>query len=266
MVSEVSMTQTPQIKIIAEPIAHIGAFTITNSMVLGSVGVVLFLGILAYARLAISRRHYSRLAMAVLWVFEWLLDTSEEVLGSRSAARKVAPLGITMFMFLVINNWLEILPVVGPVSFHGKQLLRGLAADMNFTFSLAIITFVAAQLWAIQRRGFFGNIRRYFANPLRNPIGFFEIMLEVVAEFSRTIALSMRLFGNIFGGEVLLLVVGFVASWAAPLALPIFMVFELFIGAVQAYIFFMLTITFISLAAPVRQIQPHRSVPAGVIN
>ena len=71
-----------------------------------------------------------------------------------------------------------------------------------------------------------------------------------MAEFSRTAALALRIFGNVFGGEVLLSVIAFLTAFAAPLALPIFYGLELFVGAVQAYVFFMLTIAFISLALP----------------
>ena len=71
-----------------------------------------------------------------------------------------------------------------------------------------------------------------------------------MAEFSRLLALAMRLFGNIFGGEVLLVVMAFITSWAAPLALPPFMLLGAVCGAIQAYVFFMLTTVFISLGAP----------------
>jgi F-type H+-transporting ATPase subunit a len=107
-----------------------------------------------------------------------------------------------------------------------------------------------AQAWAIKRRGFFGNLGRYFHNPFKDPLHAFEGMLEIVAEFSRTLALSLRMFGNVFGGEVLLIVIAFLLSFAAPIALPLFYVLELFVGAVQAYVFFMLTVAFISLGIP----------------
>src|SRR6202020_1488119 len=95
--------------------------------------------------------------------------------------------------------------------------------------------------------GFFGNLGRYFSNPFTNPMHAFEGFLELIAEFSRFIALSMRLFGNIFGGEVLLAVMSFITVYATPLTVPPFMLFELFIGLIQAYIFFMLTVVFVSL-------------------
>jgi F-type H+-transporting ATPase subunit a len=216
-------------------------------MILGTVGVALLFWLFIYTAGRIKSGRYNRLSVAMLWGFETLLNTTEEILGDRKLARKLAPLAITIFFVIIINNWLEVLPILGPITWNNQPLFRGLAADLNFTAALAIITMVTAQAWAIRKHGFIGNIRRYIVNPIKDPMGFFEGILEIIAEFSRLIALSMRLFGNIFGGEVLLLVISFITSWAAPLALPVFMLLELFVGAIQAYVFFMLTVVFVSL-------------------
>jgi F-type H+-transporting ATPase subunit a len=237
----------PPVSVGAEALFDIGPIHISNSMLLGWVGWIVTFWLLIRTVRNIRAKKYDRISIAVLWVYEYLLDTATEVLGDRERAKKLAPLAITMFFFIVINNWLEILPILGPITYHGLPLFRGLAADLNFTFALAVVTFVTAQLWAVRDRGFFGNLGRYFANPFKSPMHAFEGSLELVAEVSRFIALSMRLFGNIFGGEVLLAVMGFITSYASPITLPPFMLFELFIGLIQAYIFFMLTVVFVSL-------------------
>jgi len=238
---------SPHVSVGADTLVKIGPLGFTNSMLYGLLGSGLCWWILLYAKKRVQERRYSRLALAVLWAYEYLLDTMIEVLGDRKLALKLSPFAITMFFFIVVNNWIEILPVLGPITWHGVPLFRGLAADLNFTFALAVVTFVTAQVWAIQHLGFFGNLGRYFRNPFKDVLGAFEGFLELIAEFSRFIALSMRLFGNIFGGEVLLAVMGFITSYATPITLPPFMLFELFIGLVQAYIFFMLTTVFVSL-------------------
>ncbi len=238
---------SPNVTLVAEPIFHLGPFTVTNSMILGTVGVALLFWLFIYTCRHITSGRYTKLSVAILWGFETLLNTTGEILGDRKLARKLAPLAITMFFVIIVNNWLEILPILGTITWNNQPLFRGLAADLNFTAALAIITMVTAQAWAIKKHGFFGNLGRYFVNPINDPMGAFEGALEIIAEFSRLIALSMRLFGNIFGGEVLLLVIGFITSWAAPVALPVFMLLELFVGAIQAYVFFMLTVVFISL-------------------
>lgn len=239
----------PNVSLKAEPIFNAGPVTVTNSMLLGLGGTAFMVWLLFYTKQQAARPRPSRLATAVLWLFEVLLSTTEEVLGSRQQALQLMPLAGTIFFLVIINNWIELLPIVGPITWHGQPLLRGLAADLNFTFALAILTMVASQIWGIRQRGLLGNARRYLANPITDPLHAFSGSLEFISEFSRGTALSLRLFGNIFGGEVLILMISYVTSWAAPLALPVFMLFELFIGTVQAYIFFMLAVVFVSFGS-----------------
>lgn len=240
----------PHISIAPEAIFHVGPFAITNAQILGFIGSVLLVWILVSTVRALKRGSRSRFMHAVMWMFESLYDTTVEVIGDKRVAQKVLPLAVTLMFFFLINNWLGILPIVGSILWDGVPLFRGAAADLNTTFALAIISMVTAQAWAIKRLGFFGNIRRYLINPFKDPLHSFEGALEIVAEFSRTLALSLRIFGNVFGGEVLLGVIALLTAWAAPLALPLFYGLELFVGAVQAYVFFMLTVAFISLGLP----------------
>ena len=237
----------PKVSLVAEHVFDIGPLHITNSMVLGVLATTIVISLFFYTKSRIEKKSHTRVSVAVLWLFDMLLGTAEEVIGSKEMARKLAPLAITMFFVIMVNNWAGLLPFVGPITYHGEPFFRGLASDLNFTAALAIITMVTAQIYAIRTHGFFGNLGRYFANPFTNPMGVFEGFLEIIAEFSRLISLAMRLFGNIFGGEVLLAVMGFITVWAAPLALPPFMFLELFVGAIQAYVFFMLTVVFVSL-------------------
>ena len=239
----------PKVSIGAETLFHLGPLPITNSMILEAVGYLLLLILMFSVVVMIKRKSRSRLYYGVIWVFETLLDTITEVTGSRARAKRMAPLAITLFFLILINNWLGFLPILnGAITYHGTPLFRGMASDMNDTFAMAIITMVTAQVWAIQKLGIFGNLSRYFPNPFRHgAMHSFEGFLELVAEFSRGLALSLRLFGNVFGGEVLLAVIAYLSHWAAPLSLPLFMVFELMIDSIQAYIFFMLTVVYISI-------------------
>lgn len=252
----------PNVSIAAEHLFDIGPLHISNSMVAGVLGTAIMLWLFFYTRAKVNSGKHTRLSVAILWIFDIMLGTVEEVLGDRKKARQLAPLAITMFFLITINNWLGLLPFVGPLTYHGEPFFRGLASDLNFTGALAVITMVTAQIWAMKTHGFFGNLGRYFGNPFKDPMHAFEGFLELVAEFSRLIALAMRLFGNVFGGEVLLLVMGFITSYAAPLALPPFMLLELFVGAIQAYVFFMLTVVFISLGSASHH---EPSAPAGTL-
>lgn len=239
----------PHVSIAPEAIFHIGSWPVTNSMLLGVVGYSLVTWAFVSTLIALKKGSRSLAMHAFLWAFETMYDTVLSVTGSVKKAKRLAPLAITMFFLIVINNWLGLVPGVGAITYDGQPLFRGLAADMNFTFALAIISMLTVQIWAIKQHGLFGNLGRYIHNPLKDPAHAFEGMLEFIAEFSRDTALSMRLFGNVFGGEVLLGVIAYITSYGAPLALPVFMVLELFVGAVQAYVFFMLTVVFISLGS-----------------
>lgn len=240
----------PHISIAPDTIFRIGPIAITNAQILGAIGSLILIWILLATVRAIRRNSRSRGAHAVLWLFENLYDTTVEVIGDKNVAKKVLPLAVTLMLFFMINNWLGLLPIVGPITYDGAPLFRGVAADLNTTLALAIISIITAQVWAIKRMGFFKSAGRYFINPFKDPLHAFIGILEFIAEFSRTAALSLRIFGNVFGGEVLLAVIAFLTSYAAPLALPLFYGLELFVGAVQAYVFFMLTIVFISLGLP----------------
>lgn len=243
-------TDGPHISIAPEVLFHLGPLPVSNSMLLGLFGsLMVFLMLWATVR-AFKKGSRSRLMHMILWVFEGLYDTTIEVIGDKKIARKVAPLAITIVFFFVINNWLGLLPIVGSITYNDAPLLRGLAADLNATLAIAVISIVTAQIWAMKRLGFFGNLRRYFINPLKDPLHSFVGILEFVAEFTRTAALALRIFGNVFGGEVLIGVIAFLTSYGAIVALPLFYVLELFVGAVQGYVFFMLTIAFISLGLP----------------
>jgi len=240
----------PEVSIGPEKLFEIGGFPVTNAHILGLVGGAVIL-LLAFSLVrAVKRGSNSRFTHGAMALFESLYDTTVEVVGDKKVARKILPLGITLFLFFLVNNWLALLPFLNSITYNGHSLVRGAAADMNTTFALALISIVTAQVWAIKKRGFFGNAKRYIGNPFKDPLHAFEGFLEIIAEFSRTLALSLRMFGNVFGGEVLLGVIAYLASYAAPIALPLFYMLELFVGAVQAYVFYMLTIAFVSLGLP----------------
>lgn len=236
------------ISLAAEPVFHIGPVAITNAMILGAIGVVVMLGILFYATNALKAGKYNRFIGLLQWCFEGLLGQAEEIIGDKQTARRIFPLAITMFFTVLVTYWISALPGVGVITWHGVPIFRGLPADLNFTFALAIITIVASQVYAVRKHGFFGNIGRYLRNPFKDPIGAFEGILELIGEFSRLVALSFRLFGNAFAGEVLLMVILLLTSYGAVVALPLVMAFEIFIGFIQAYVFFVLTLIFTSLA------------------
>lgn len=241
----------PHISVKADEIANIGGVSITNSSLLGLFGLLVLVWLMFSVRaVAVGKKKKHNFATGLIhWAFDGLYNTVRQVIPDEKWAKKVAPLTITIFFFVIAQYWLGLLPVVGPITVgeHHTPLLRGGVADLNMTFGLAIVTMVAAQIYAFKYLGFKGNMGRYFINPLKDPIMAFVGILELVAEFSRLLGLSFRLFGNVLAGEVLLIMIAFLTQFISPAALQPFYLFELFIGGIQAYIFFMLSTVFISL-------------------
>ena len=239
----------PHISIKAEEILNLGGVSITNSHMLGLLGIIILVWLLFGARaVALGKKKPNFATRLITWTFEGLYGTVRQVIPDEKWAKKVAPVAITIFFFVIAQYWMGILPIVGPITVgEGTPLFRPFVADLNMTFALAIVTIVAAQIYAFKYMGFKGNMGRYFINPLKDPIMAFVGILELVAEFSRLLGLSFRLFGNVLAGEVLLIMIAYLTQFISPLALQPFYFFELFIGGIQAYIFFMLTVVFISL-------------------
>lgn len=236
------------ISISAQPLFHIGDFPVTNALVNGIVGSFIAVAILFYVAGKVRRGSYNRFVGLVQWVFEGLLGQIDSVIPDKQLARKITPLAVTIFFVVLVNYWLSIIPGLESITWNGVPVLRSLASDLNFTLALAIITVVTVQLYAIKYLSALGNLGRYFRNPFKDFVASFEGILELIGEVSRGTALALRLFGNAFAGEVLLIVIAALTSYAASVTLPFFMAFELFIGFIQAYVFFILTLIFTALA------------------
>ncbi len=236
------------ISIASETLFTVYGIAITNAVVTGLLGLVIVLGVLWYVAGRVRRGKYNRFVGLVQWVFEGLLKSVYDIIPDKKLAKKIAPLAITIFFFVLINYWLSVLPGLDSIVYHGVPVIRSLTADLNFTLAIAIITMATAQIYAIKYLTALGNARRYFRNPVKDPIGSFEGILELVGEVSRGSALALRLFGNAFAGEVLLIVIAVLTNYFSSVVLPFFMAFELFIGLIQAYVFFALALIFTSLA------------------
>ncbi len=120
---------------------------------------------------------------------------------------------------------------------------RAPSADLNMTLALALIVFVATEYHGFKALGP-GYLTKFF-NFKGGAVGFFVGIIEFISEFVRIISFMFRLFGNIFAGEVVLLVMAFLVPWLLP---SVFYAYELFVAFIQAFIFAILTMVFISLA------------------
>ncbi|MDO8536992.1 MAG: F0F1 ATP synthase subunit A [bacterium] len=241
-----------EISLRAEEIFHIGNFAITNSLLLSSITLI-FLSSIALA----LRRNLAMSPGGIQNAMEIFVDgaldfTSSVLGGSRAKAEKYFPLITTIFVFILFSNWLGLLPGIGSivVNTHEGQfpLLRSPASDLNFTLALAIISVVATNLIGVGALGLLKHGKKFLN--FKNPIAFFVGILEIISEFAKIVSFSFRLFGNVFAGEVLLVIIAFLVPYLIPLP---FMFLEIFVGFIQAFIFAMLTLVFIASATTEEQ-------------
>lgn len=243
-------TATPHISVKADEIVNVAGVSITNSHLLGVLGLAVLIWLFLRTKAAVTGRKKHNFATRLMtWAFEGLYNTVLQVIPDKKWARRVAPVTTTIFFFVVAQYWMGLLPIVGPITVGEEHMpiFRGGVADLNMTFALAIVTIIGAQIYAVKYLGLKGNLGRYLFNPFKDPIMAFVGLLEIIAELSRLLGLSFRLFGNVLAGEVLLIMIAFLTQYVSPVALLPFYLFELFIGGIQAYIFFMLSTVFISL-------------------
>lgn len=247
MLTTLAAVEIP-VHLASQELFSIGGFGVTNSLLTGAISLLLLLGVFGYVVSMVKRGKYNRFVGLVQWAFEGMLSQVDSVIPDKKLARKVAPLALTIFFYMLFSYWMSVLPGLESITINGASALRSIAADLNFTFAVAIIVMVMVQFYAFRAHGPIGSAKRYLRNPLKDFVGAFEGILELIGEFSRYAALSLRMFGNCFAGEILLLIIGVLTSYLSVVLLPAFMAFELFIGFIQAYVFFILTVIFTGLA------------------
>ena len=237
----------------AEQLGSFFGFPITNSLIMAWVVMVILIGG-AYFFGKSLKTVPGKLQTAIEWAFEGALAYMTEVLGSEALARKFFPLIASIFIFVAVINEIEFFPGIGSIGlWHASELLpifRAPTTDLNFTLALAMIAFFTIEITGIATLGFFKYAGKYVN--LKSPVGFAVGLIELISNLGRLISFSFRLFGNIFAGEVMVLVAGYFLPFFLPAPL---MGFEMFIGLIQALVFAMLTLFFIKLAI----MDPHEA-------
>lgn len=254
----------------AEEVFRIGAFPVTNSMLVTWIVAVL---IIVFAQFA--TRNIKDVPEGAQNFWEWLVESLYDFIGGivgTDLARSTFWFFSTIFIFILFVNWFGLLPGVGTIGWgvdspHGfeitKPLLRGGNADLNMTSAMAIIFMVCWLFWALRSNGIWGFAMHIFGPKGQNE-GFIKYMmivvffcvgfLELLSIAFRPISLSFRLYGNVFAGENLLEAISSIVqhpAWAkhvfaAILPIPFYFL-ELLVGVVQAMVFMLLTAVFTAL-------------------
>ena len=252
----------------AEPVFNLGQFTVTNSL-LNSWLVVMIIVIISL----VLRGKLKKIPQGLQNVFEMIvegaLDLADSVTGDRKKTEKFFPLVFSLFVFILLNNWLGLLPGIGSIGYYAIEeghkvfvpLFRGGTADLNTTLALALFSVIGANIigmimvgaWTYLNK--FINIKAFLEIPKKiiqeptivfiNPIKAFVGVVEIIGEMAKVASLSFRLFGNIFAGEVLLASMAALFAFLVPVP---FMFLELIIGIIQALIFAVLTLVYMTIA------------------
>jgi len=268
----------PHPELPAEEVFHLFGFPITNSIITAWLTIVVLVG-MAYAATRRMKLIPSRLQIAFESVLGWLLNFCQEVAGEENG-RRVFPMIATIFLFVIANAWLGLLPGFGTILISNSEgeavhLLRAANTDVNLPLALALISFVFVEYLGIRSLGgrrylrkfvnvsqFFGSIGLLFRGRFKAGFGglfngiidIFVGVLEALSEFIRIVSFTFRLFGNMTAGEILLLIVAFLVPWV--LTIP-FYGLELLVGFVQALIFGGLTLVFVTLAVTPHEAEAH---------
>ena len=269
----VNSVQTDQIQheatLFAEPIFHLGNFTVTNALLNSWIALVLIVvcSLAIRARLALIPRGIQNYAELL---YDNALQLADSVTNARERSEKFLPFVLPFFVFILVNNWLGILPGVGTIGYLATNagestfvpFLRGATADLNTTLALAIVSVALTHIFGvvmthtadhfnrfIRYRSILAIPRKVFKEKdytalLVNPIDFFVGLIEIIGEVAKIASLSFRLFGNIFAGEVLLASIAAIFAYVLPLP---FIFLELIVGIIQALIFAILTLVFLTI-------------------
>ncbi len=237
----------------SETVGHIGAFEIRNTMLMAWLAMIVLFGVALRTRMTGYKQVPGRFQAFMETIVEGMFDFFDSVVQDRKVTRTFFPFVATIFIFLVVANWMGILPGVGSITILGMHegheiplpIFRSMNADVNMTLAIALISVVATQLFGIAALGIMPYAGKFFVAPWKDPIGSFVGILELVAETAKVISFTFRLFGNIFAGEVLLVVIGYLMPYVAPMP---FLGLEIFVGFIQGLVFSLLTLVFLKMA------------------
>jgi F-type H+-transporting ATPase subunit a len=254
----------------AEPIFFISSFPVTNTVInstLTMLGFVLFAFLVNRA----VKKYSGGAPKGILNFFERILELLyqyfDTVTQSRKKTIQFLPLVGTLFLFILVSNWIGLLPGIGSIGRYLVHeghvelipLFRPANTDLNMTVAMAIIAVAVSHFLGIAMIGFFKYANKFIKlgdlwhgfksgkpiNILTAIIEFFVGLLEIISEVAKLLSLSLRLFGNVFAGEVLLTVL----AGILPVFLPLpFMALEIIVGVVQATVFSMLTLVYLTIA------------------
>ncbi len=257
--------------IAAEQIFRLGSFPITNSLINAWIAVGLFVVFALVVRAKLTSGAPGRFQSAVEALLEFLLGYVDQVTQDRKKSLKFLPLVGSLFLFILACNWMGAIPGVGSITrnvmleghVEAAPIFRPANADLNLTLAMALLTVIVSHLVGMITVGFFAHWNKFIAfgtivkgfkkGGINIMVGLVEAvvgLIELISEVAKVVSLSLRLFGNIFAGEVLMTVMFSLVAYVVPLP---FTFLELIVGVVQAMVFSMLALVYLTILSE----KPH---------
>lgn len=234
-----------EITLFAEKIFELGGFPVTNTLLTTLITTSLLMTFAVVVNKRISLVPTSKMQLVSEIVIENIFSLIEN-LSDRKQAQRFFPIVTTFFIFILVANYLGLLPGFNTVGIFEHRdgeklfipLFRSINSDLNVTLALSLISVGVTHYFSVTSLGIINYLKRYFS---LNPVNLFVGLLEIVSEITKIVSLSFRLFGNIFAGEALLITISSLFAFILPLP---FIFLEIIVGFVQAVIFMMLTLVF----------------------
>lgn len=261
----------PAVHVAPAGVIEVAGLTITNSILYGWIcaAVICLLLIWVARRVAVKPR--GGIVQFVEVGVQFISNLVENAFDDKKVGRKYVPFFVTLFFFILFNNWLGLLPIVGG-GFHSGEnpLLRPFTGDLNGTLAIGAVTMLLVYAASVREAGGpLKYLRHFFIGSPWNPLYLVIGLLEMFTDLTRVLSLSLRLFLNITIGEIVIAVFAYLGSVAAPLtALPFFLL-ETLVAALQAYIFVILATMYLAIAvnhssAHLETAEPEDLTEAGV--
>ena len=226
----------PEISLAGEKVFEVFGISITNTFLLT---LVVSIGVFFFVFLSLRPGKLLPKKLQNFWEFvlESLYNFFNSITGDVEKTRQIFPLACTLFILIWFCNLLELIPGLGIFRF-----LRSPSSDLNFTLALALISIISVNALAIKNLGTWNYLKKFIS---KDPIMMFAGVLEGIGELTRIISLTFRLFGNLFAGEILLIVTSFLFAYLLPVP---FLGLEVLVGFIQAFIFSTLIVIFYTIA------------------
>lgn len=236
----------------AEPVFQVGPAEITNSMLASLLALLVLFLLIRFATSRLEQRPGRRQA-AVEYVVGGLHNFAKGAGGAVGGS--LFPLFAGLLVWLLVNNWIALIPGFGQILVkHGDEefpLFRAMNADYNSTLALALMVFVLIHVYGVRTHGigYFAEFVNIPAIVKKGPAGIIDFVVGIfhtIGEFAKIISLSFRLFANIYGGEILIAVI---VGLAGPVAVVFYGLEVVLVAVIQAFIFGLLALIYISLVS-----------------